>query len=97
MLKIPIREHCSSPLFTDTVQRADYSQPLFAGKKISHGLNYQLLDVMTITAPSINEDLKVIPAIANDLVLEWGGERVPRESITHHVVINLHSKHVMVN
>lgn len=52
---------------------------------------------MTITAPSINEDLKVIPAIANDLVLEWGGERVPRESITHHVVINLHSKHVMVN
>ena len=88
-----VHHHYSQILFSE---RTIHSHCL-REKKISHGLNYQLLDVMTITAPSINEDLKVIPAIANDLVLEWGGERVPRESITHHVVINLHSKHVMVN
>lgn len=51
--------------------------------------------MISATAASINDDLKSIFAMDDNLVITWGGEKVSRKPFRNHKDIKLHSKHVI--
>lgn len=57
---------------------------------------FKLLNDMTATTTSINDDLKSILATVDNLVVTWGREKVPREPFRHHEESKSHVKHVLI-